>query len=213
MPQSFSIKTMKIYEREYLKVFPLNNNDCANVHSRLQTLKSVRKVNINNEGKELIVYPSELHTINETKTDVQESLTSFYKDTISSIAKLKSTKEKLDLFDKSKELYKDAIKNIEQNGSKRETLDDLRLALELLLQKKLNNNCTLEKQKGNLSDYLKSKKATNEIRNNIVQSLDHLYHYQNNHVKHDNNIKDEEVDYMIEQTNNIINQLLRYEEK
>lgn len=113
--------------------------------------------------------------------------------------------------EKAKKLYDDTISNIKSNGSSRNILDNLRLALEKLLQDILGNNVVLEKQKNNLGSYLKNKDVTPEIRNSIISSLDTLYHFQNNYVKHDDNVKANEVDYVINTTNNIVCQVLKYD--
>lgn len=212
MAQRFRTEVRDAFGKEYLKLFLLNNKDYEDIKLRLQSLESVSKINSDDDNKSLTVYPSTLHSIAEMETDIQTSLDKFYCDITSSVQELISIKDNLNSFEKTKKLYEDTVKNINQNGSNRETLDDLRLALELFLQECIGNKFTLEKQRKSVADYLKSRNATPEIKNSIINSLDSLYHFQDNYVKHDDNIKDEEVAFVIDTTNTIVKQMLRYKE-
>lgn len=188
----------------------MNMEDADDIKIWLKSLPHVKNVNISNGGKDLTVYPSAMFETEETETAVIAALNAFYSSTKDYLHKLEHTKDLLKNHEKAKKLYDDTISNIKSNGSPRTTLDNLRLALEKLLQEILGNNAVLEKQKNNLGSYLKNKGMTPEIRNSIISSLDTLYHFQDNYVKHDDNVKANEVDYVINTTNNIVCQILKY---
>lgn len=210
MTKYFNTEIREIFKSKYVKVFLLNKQDTDKIKSLLESIPAIKKVNISNEGKDLTVYPSALVEANEAEEAIIASLNNFYSSSKEYLHKLKSTKALLETHEKSKKLYDDAISNIKSNGSPRITLDCLRLALEKLLQELLGNKAVLEKQKSNLGNYLKSKGATAEIRNSIINSLDAMYHFQDNYVKHDDNVKANEVEYIVNTTNNIVNQIIKY---
>jgi len=80
---------------------------------------------------------------------------------------------------------------------KRLVLDDLRLALELLLKGVLSNDKPLEKQGVDLGALLKSRGHSKEVANMYRVLLDYFCKYQNEHVKHDEEINDNEVDFLV----------------
>lgn len=212
MPLNFDTEIRSTFGKEYIKVFLSNMGDSDNVSALLESLNCVRRVNISNEGKDLTVYPTKLYTAKEACSEIRNSLNSYYGDNSSSkiVNSLNHTKEILTGHDKSKKLYDDAVKNISTNGSNRETLDSIRLALEKYLQEVLGNNKPLEHQENPLKDYLKARNVTHEVQVNLTTSLHNFYKYQDNNVKHDDNIKDEEVGYFIGIANGIVEQLNKY---
>ena len=81
----------------------------------------------------------------------------------------------------------------------------MRLSLELLLKEILNNDKSMENQFGEIGKILKERGISEEIRNLFVKILDYYSKYQNNNVKHDSQINEMEVKYIIEQTSIFIN--------
>lgn len=211
MTKYFNTEIRESFKNKYVKVFLLNMQDSDKIKSWLESIPAVKKVNISNDGKDLTVYPSALVEANEAEEAIIASLHNFYSSSKECLGELENTKTSLGTHEKTKKLYDDAISNIKSNGSSRITLDSLRLALEKLLQDILGNESVLEKQKKPLGNFLKSKGVTPEIRNSIITSLDAMYHFQDNYVKHDDNVKDNEVDYIANTTNNIVNQIIKYE--
>lgn len=211
MAKHFSTEIREMFKSKYVKVFLLNMQDSDKIKSWLESIPAVKKVNVSNEGKDLTVYPSALFEAKDAEEAIIASLNNFYSSSNDSLHKLENTKASLGNREKIKKLYDDAISNIKSNGSSRITLDSLRLALEKFLQEILGNKAVLEKQKEHLGNFLKSKGVTPEIRNSIIMSLDTLYHYQDNNVKHDDNVKANEVDYVANTTTNIVEQILKYE--
>jgi len=69
----------------------------------------------------------------------------------------------------------------------------------------LNNDKSMENQFGEIGKILKERGISEEIRNLFVKILDYYSKYQNNNVKHDSQINEMEVKYIIEQTSIFIN--------
>lgn len=88
-------------------------------------------------------------------------------------------------------------------------MDDLRLALELLLKKILNNTKSLENQIKPLGDYFKGKSGSKELQNMFVKLVDYYSKYQNTYVKHDDNVNEKEIDFIIELTSSLMKFILK----
>lgn len=104
-------------------------------------------------------------------------------------------------------LYPDVFKHLEsgvdifcKKGDLRHGLDDMRLALELLLKHLLSNEKSLENQNSDLGAYLKKVGISKEISNTFIQIKGLYERFQNNNVKHDDNINPKEVEYIFQQT-------------
>ena len=63
----------------------------------------------------------------------------------------------------------------------------------------------MENQFSEIGKILKERGISDEIRNLFVKILDYYSKYQNNNVKHDSQINEMEVKYIIEQTSIFIN--------
>lgn len=85
----------------------------------------------------------------------------------------------------------------------------MRLSLETLIKELLNNNKSLENQTSDLGKLLKDKNVSNEIRNLFQTLLDYYSKYQNNYVKHNDAIKSNEMELIINQTNIMIQFLVK----
>ena len=113
-------------------------------------------------------------------------------------------------------LYPDVFKHLEsgvdifcKKGDLRHGLDDMRLALELLLKHLLSNEKSLENQNSDLGAYLKKVGISKEISNTFIQIKGLYERFQNNNVKHDDNINPKEVEYIFQQTLCFMNLLLK----
>lgn len=91
----------------------------------------------------------------------------------------------------------------------RNTLDDARLALELLLKEILGNDKSLENQQKELGKFIVEKGGTKEFSNMFWQLLNHYSSYQNNKVKHNDNITEVEITFIFELTSVFMRQLVR----
>lgn len=97
-------------------------------------------------------------------------------------------------------LYQNALNKLNENRNERNILDDLRLSLELLLKSLLNNTKSLENQLNELGAYLKKKGVSIEVRNMIMTLIEYYSKYQNSYVKHNDLVKRDEIDLIVNLT-------------
>lgn len=88
-------------------------------------------------------------------------------------------------------------------------MDDARLALELLLKAILDNDKSLENQQGELGKFIVKKGGTKECSNMFWNLLNYYSNYQNNRVKHNENIAKTEITFIFELTTIFMRQLVR----
>ncbi len=112
---------------------------------------------------------------------------------------------KLAEYPKSAVIYQNALDKLNEGNYERNLLDDLRLALEVLLKEALNNNKSLENQNSDLGKFLKEKDVSAECRNMFTTIISYYCNYQNAYVKHNDEIKSDEVDLMVNLTSSLIN--------
>lgn len=91
----------------------------------------------------------------------------------------------------------------------RSLIDDLRLALELLLKSVLNNSKSLENQIPLIGTKLKQHGASTQFINMFHKILDLYCKYQNDYVKHDDNLPEEEIEFIFEITASFMKHIVR----
>ena len=106
------------------------------------------------------------------------------------------------------EKYKLALSYVDNKAKERIVLDNLRFSFEQLLREKLNNRKSLENQKEELGKFIKSEIQSNEISNLFWKVYDFYLKYQNENVKHSDNINKNEVEFMLYQTGILIRFIL-----
>lgn len=106
-------------------------------------------------------------------------------------------------------MYNSALAKYSHGVFERNVLDDMRLSLELLLKVLLHNDKSLENQIPELGAFLKAKGIQTEIRNMYVTLLKYYLQYQNNHVKHNDEINPNEMEYIIDLTSLFMKFLLK----
>lgn len=106
------------------------------------------------------------------------------------------------------EIFKAALFDLGIKNKERQVIDNLRLSLELLFKAVLKNNKSLENQKNEIGKYLKDKDTSIEINNLFWQVLDYYSKYQNDKVKHSNNAKADEVEFILYLTGTLMRFIL-----
>ena len=91
----------------------------------------------------------------------------------------------------------------------RSLIDDLRLSLELLLKSVLNNSKSLENQVALIGAKLKERGASAQFTNMFQKLLDLYCKYQNDYVKHDDNLPEEEIEFIFELTASFMKHIVR----
>jgi len=94
-------------------------------------------------------------------------------------------------FSEAAKLYQSALDKLNAGNLERNLLDDLRLSVELLLKSLLSNNKSLENQKNEIGTFLKQRNASKEIINMYITLIDYFSKYQNDYIKHNDNVKKE----------------------
>ena len=105
--------------------------------------------------------------------------------------------------------YDSALAKYEGGIFERNTLDDMRLSFELLVKALLNNGRSLENQIADLGAQLKIANASSELRNMVTQIIKYYTDFQNNHVKHNDAVNENEIEYVIELTSVVMKYLIK----
>lgn len=122
---------------------------------------------------------------------------------------VEQTRHWLEEFPEALKLFNEALEKQGHGVFRRNLLDDLRLALEKLLQGLLANGKSLENQSGTLGAFLKEKGGSPELTNMFMKLLDYYAKYQNTHVKHDDAVVEEEIEFLFEITASFMKHLIR----
>jgi hypothetical protein len=122
---------------------------------------------------------------------------------------IQKTKHWLEDYPSSLKQYENALSKYEGGIFERNTLDDMRLAFELLIKDLLGNNKSLENQIADIGSMLKKSGASSEIRNMVTQIIKYYTDFQNNHVKHNDAVNGDELEYVIELTSVIMKFLIK----
>jgi len=91
----------------------------------------------------------------------------------------------------------------------RSLIDDLRLGLELLLKSVLGNSKSLENQVALIGARLKDRGASPQFTNMFQKLLDLYCKYQNDYVKHDDNLPEQEIEFIFELTASFMKHIVR----
>lgn len=119
------------------------------------------------------------------------------------------TRQWLEPFPSTLELYGQALQKYGLGAFQRNVLDDLRLGLEKLLQTLFGNTKSLENQIPALGSFIKERNGSPELANMFVKLVDYYAKYQNNYVKHDDAVIEEEVEFVLEITSSFMEHLVR----
>jgi len=128
----------------------------------------------------------------------------------SSAGLIKETKGLLAEFPNVEAPYNSALEKIGQGIYERNSLDDLRLSLELLLKRLLENEKSLENQRPAITEFLKNKGVSPQIANLLWSLIDYYSKYQNEHVKHNDKVKATDVNFILDLTTSFMKQLLTH---
>lgn len=115
---------------------------------------------------------------------------------------------KLSVYPDVRKFYEKAMNGFDKGVDCRHAMDDLRLSLETLLKSVLENDKSLENQCESLCAYLGAKGISSEIVGNVRVNLTAISRYFNEHEKHKDNVKLNEMDYIVTAVNNIMSILL-----
>lgn len=117
---------------------------------------------------------------------------------------LKKNLVELKDYPEAAKLFISGLDKLNQSRFERNLLDDLRLSLETLLKQVLKNSKSLENQTEFIGEFLKSKGTSKELINMFRTLSVHYSTYQNAYIKHNDKVKEEEVDLIVNLTSAFI---------
>lgn len=109
--------------------------------------------------------------------------------------------------------YQAALDKFKNNIFERNLIDDLRLSLELLLKDILANDKSLENQLAGLGGFIQNKGGSKELGNMFQKLVEYYSKYQNTYIKHNDNVIEEEVEFIFEITSSFMKHFIRIHEK
>lgn len=110
-------------------------------------------------------------------------------------------------------LYNGALEKFTHGVFLRNLLDDLRLALEKLLCGVFGNDKSLENQISFIGAFIKQRGGSKELANMFVKLVDYYSSYQNNYIKHDDAVIEEEIEFIFEITSSFMKHIIRLSAK
>jgi len=150
---------------------------------------------------------------NEAASELKKKLYSKYgnlsADKLSETELIQKTKHWLSNHPASLKQYESALYKYESGIFERNTLDDIRLSFELLVRDLLGNDKSLENQLSGISEILDKAGTSIELKNMVHKIVDYYTKFQNNHVKHDDAVNSNEIEYVIELTSVVMKFLIK----
>lgn len=175
----------------YLKIYLTNPADSVIIKNCILLLGAVDIVNITNQHTgDLTVHHASKKANAEMQKDVEQALQNYYSYASLDNISLQQTRRLVSILDKNtqeKRLLESAIDSYNR-GEYRHAFDDYRLCLEYVLRKILQSNEGMKEMLKKLKDMIKSKGFTAHLCGAIIGILNKFEQYQNENVKHYNNI-------------------------
>lgn len=208
MEKQYLTEIREYQKQPYLKVFIRKTIIIEDIRGLLSLLDSVRKVNITssestqNPERTLTVYPKKLYDIKNVQKEIEKTLERYFNGGLELLQQphIVEMQDGLINYPKAKKKFNEAIEKYKKGIYKRNILDDMRLSLELFLKEFLNNEKSLENQISEIGKFIKEHNSSCEFTNMFQKLLEYYSRYQNDHVKHDDNIKSSDIDFIINLT-------------
>lgn len=125
------------------------------------------------------------------------------------LALVEETKHWLEGHPEALDLYKQALEKLNHGAFSRNLLDDLRLSLETLLRALFSNGKSLENQKSEVGRHIQINGGSSQLANMFMTLVSYYCHYQNDYVKHNDAVKEEEIDFIMEITSSFMKHLVK----
>lgn len=111
---------------------------------------------------------------------------------------IEETKYWLEEYPDVLKIYNGALEKWANNIHQRNLLDDIRLSVELLLKRILVNKKSIENQQKELGDFISENGVSKELMNMFLKLVDYFGKYNNTHIKHNDNVNDNEIEIIVE---------------
>ncbi len=213
------VKQCNCYAIEFGVAIPVSSADFGKFGSiipnkRTALLKNLQAFNAEQQFriiKELCELPrfSENSSASKLKAQLYERYGALNAEKISKTELVQKTKHWLSAHPQALAQYESALAKYESGTFERNTLDDMRLSFELLVKDLIGNQKSLENQIGDIGSRLKSAGASAELRNMVPAVIKYYTDFQNNHVKHNDAVDSNEIEYVIELTSVIMKFLIK----
>ncbi len=202
------------YADDYNRMIPYRNYpfDAPNKRTALkENLKAFENVEQFHIIKSLCELPkfSDNDKVRELKLKLFKQYGNLATEKICDTELVQKTKYWLTSHPDALKQYESALAKYEGGIFERNTLDDMRLSFELLVKDLLGNNKSLENQLGDFGSRLKEKGVSDELRNMVVKIIEYYTKFQNNHVKHNDAVNSDEIEYVIELTSVVMKYLVK----
>ena len=202
------------YSIDYGKKIPFDNYPFDAPNKRTALKENIEVFNAPEQFriiKELCELPSmcDNEKVNELKIKLYTRYGNLATEKISETELIQKTKHWLSGHPLSLTQYESALSKYEGGIFERNTLDDMRLSFELLVKDLLNNGKSLENQIPGIGEMLKKAGASGELRNMVQQVIKYYTDFQNNHVKHNDAVNSNEIEYIIELTSVVMKFLIK----
>ncbi|MDD2229024.1 MAG: hypothetical protein PHY48_06400 [Candidatus Cloacimonetes bacterium] len=125
------------------------------------------------------------------------------------ISIITETKHLLDDYPEVKKHYESALIKYQAQIFERNLIDDMRFSFELLLKDILSNDRPLEKQQDDLCKFLQTNGISDSLISMYNKLREYYCNYQNIHAKHNDLIKKQELEFIIELTSIMMKLILR----
>lgn len=119
------------------------------------------------------------------------------------------TKHWLYGYDDALKVYESALEKFKNGVFERNLLDDLRLSLEMLIKQILARDKSIENQIGELGEFIKRNNGSKELGNMFQKLVEYFTKYQNTYIKHDDNVIEEEIEFIFEITSSFMKHFIR----
>lgn len=211
------VKYCSAYSNDFNKRIPYDNYPFETKNKRTDLLENLQAF----DAKEQFIIIKELceldffknnDNVKKLKTDLYERYENYSTKIEGTIQLVQETKDFLEEYPDALNQYQSGLDKYEKGIFNRNTLDDMRLAFELLMKGMLNNNKSLENQKNGIGILLKQSGVSKELRGMVTTVISYYEKFQNENVKHNDNVNACEMGFVIEFTSVIMKFMIQARE-
>jgi hypothetical protein len=145
----------------------------------------------------------------ELKRLLQETQSMYAPQSIQNLPLVQETKHWLADHTDALASYESAMKKFDSGVYERNAMDDMRLAFELLVKDLLANDKSLENQIKIIGAKLEDAGTSKEIRLMVTQIISYYTRYQNEYVKHNDRVNQNEIEYIFDLTSVLMKFLMK----
>jgi hypothetical protein len=184
-------------------VFALNLKEFQGKHQFEMLIELCKLPEFKNQPQTLEIQSRLIERYSEFAPDPSELL---------DISIITETKHLLDDYPQVKIHYESALIKYQTQIFERNLVDDMRFSFEQLLKEILSNDRPLEKQQDDLCKFLQANSISDSLISMFNKLREYYCNYQNIHAKHNDLIKKQELEFIIELTSIMMKLIIRVSE-